>query len=48
MLIYSLSIKTERGFEDIIEAVIESGKLNILGFNTEFPIKEENISIVNI
>ncbi|PTY39852.1 50S ribosomal protein L11 methyltransferase [Brachyspira hampsonii] len=48
MLIHSLSIKLERGFEDIIEAVIESGKLNILGFNTEFPIKEENISIVNI
>ena len=48
MLIYSLSIKIERGFEDIIEAVIESGKLNILGFNTEFLIKEESISIVNI
>ncbi|KLI23021.1 50S ribosomal protein L11 methyltransferase [Brachyspira hyodysenteriae] len=48
MLIYSLSIKIERGFEDIIEAVIESGKLNILGFNIEFPIKEESISIVNI
>ena len=48
MLIYSLSIRLERGFEDIIEAVIESGVLNILGFNTEFPIKEESISIVNI
>lgn len=48
MLIYSLSIRLERGFEDIIEAVIESGVLNILGFNIEFPIKEENISIVNI
>lgn len=48
MIIYSLSVKLERGFEDIIEAVIESGKLNILGFNTEFPAKEENISIVNI
>ena len=48
MLIHSLSIRLERGFEDIIEAVIESGVLNILGFNIEFPIKEENISIVNI
>ncbi|WP_300365982.1 50S ribosomal protein L11 methyltransferase [Brachyspira sp.] len=48
MIIYSLSIKLERGFEDIIEAIIESGKLNILGFNIEFPIKDESISIVNI
>ncbi|WP_300754165.1 50S ribosomal protein L11 methyltransferase [uncultured Brachyspira sp.] len=48
MLIYSLSIKLERGFEDIIEAVIESGQLNILGFNIEFPIDDSNSSIVNI
>ncbi|MEI0526194.1 50S ribosomal protein L11 methyltransferase [Brachyspira murdochii] len=48
MLIYSLSIKLERGFEDIIEAVIESGQLNILGFNIEFPVEDSNSSIVNI
>lgn len=48
MLIYSLSIKLERGFEDIIEAVIESGQLNILGFNIEFPIEDSTSSIVNI
>ena len=48
MLIYSLSIKLERGFEDIIEAVIESGVLNILGFNTEYPIDDTDSAIVNI
>ena len=48
MLIHSLSIILERGFEDIIEATIESGELNILGFNIEFPINDENIAIVNI
>lgn len=48
MLIHSLSITLERGFEDIIEATIESGDLNILGFNIEYPINDENITIVNI
>ena len=48
MLIYSLSIKLEKGFEDIIEAVIENGTLNILGFNIEFPINEPEYTIVNI
>ena len=48
MLIHSLSIILERGFEDIIEASIENGDLNILGFNIEFPINDESISIVNI
>ena len=48
MLIHSLSITLERGFEDIIEAVIENGDLNILGFNIEFPINDDKIAIVNI
>ncbi|WP_295161750.1 50S ribosomal protein L11 methyltransferase [uncultured Brachyspira sp.] len=48
MIIYSLSIKLKRGFEDIIEAVIENGKLNILGFNTEFSAEDSNTALVNI
>lgn len=48
MRIYSLSINITVGFEDIIEATIESGKLDILGYNIEFPINNNNIAIVNI
>lgn len=48
MRIYSLSINITIGFEDIIEATIESGELYILGYNIEFPINNNNIAIVNI
>ena len=48
MRIYSLSINITIGFEDIIEAAIESGVLDILGYNIEFPINNNNIAIVNI
>ncbi len=48
MKIYSLSININIGFEDIIEATIENGVLDILGYNTEFPINNNNIAIVNI
>ena len=48
MRIYSLAINISIGFEDIIEAVIESGVLDILGYNIEFPINNNNIAIVNI
>lgn len=48
MKLYSLAIKVDIGFEDILEAIIESGKLDILGYNIEFPYNKENIAIVNI
>ena len=50
MKLYSISFKVEIGFEDILEAIIESGKLDILGYNIEYPKndKKENIAIVNI
>ena len=48
MRIYSLSININIGFEDIIEATIESGLLDILGYNIEFPINNNNVAIVNI
>ncbi|MEI0580433.1 50S ribosomal protein L11 methyltransferase [Brachyspira pilosicoli] len=48
MKIYSLSININIGFEDIIEATIENGVLDILGYNIEFPINNNNIAIVNI
>ena len=50
MKLYSLSFKVDFGFEDILEAIIESGKLNILGYNIEYPKndKKENVAIVNI
>ncbi|TKZ36085.1 50S ribosomal protein L11 methyltransferase [Brachyspira catarrhinii] len=50
MKLYSLSFKVDFGFEDILEAIIESGKLDILGYNIEYPKndKKENIAIVNI
>lgn len=50
MKLYSLSFKLDFGFEDILEAIIESGKLDILGYNIEYPKndKKENIAIVNI
>lgn len=50
MKLYSLSFKLDFGFEDILEAIIESGKLDILGYNIEYPKndKEKNIAIVNI
>lgn len=48
MRIYSLSINITIGFEDIIEATIESSELDILGYNIEFPINNNNIAIVNI
>lgn len=53
MKLYSLSLKVDFGFEDIIEAIIESGRLDILGYNIEYPKEnknktEENIAIVNI
>lgn len=48
MRIYSLSINITIGFEDIIEATIESGELDILGYNIELPINNNNIAIVNI
>lgn len=50
MKLYSISFKVEIGFEDIFEAIIESGKLDILGYNIEYPKndKKENIAIVNI
>lgn len=51
MKLYSLSFKVDFGFEDIIEAIIESGRLDILGYNIEYPkenITVENIAIVNI
>ena len=48
MRIYSLSININIGFEDIIEATIESGLLDILGYNIEFPVNNNNIAVVNI
>ena len=49
MKLYSLSFKVDFGFEDILEAIIESGKLNILGYNIEYPKnKKENGAIVKI
>lgn len=52
MKLYSLSFKVDFGFEDILEAIIESGKLDILGYNIEYPKpkndKKENMAIVNI
>ena len=48
MRIYSLLINISIGFEDIIEATIESGVLDILGYNIEFPINNNNVAIVNI
>lgn len=50
MKLYSLSFKVDFGFEDILEAIIESGKLDILGYNIEYPKndKKENAAIVNI
>ena len=50
MKLYSLSFKVDFGFEDILEAIIESGKLNILGYNIEYnkTDKKENSAIVNI
>lgn len=48
MKISSLSIKIQIGFEDIIEALAENGKLKLLGYNIDFPIKEPDFSIVNI
>ena len=52
MKLYSLSFKVDFGFEDILEAIIESGKLDILGYNIEYPKpkndKKENVAIVNI
>ena len=50
MKLYSLSFKVDFGFEDIFEAIIESGKLDILGYNIEYPKndKKENVAIVNI
>lgn len=48
MKLYSLAIKVDIGFEDILEAIIESEKLDILGYNIEFPYNKENIAIVNI
>lgn len=51
MKLYSLSFKVDFGFEDILEAIIESGRLDILGYNIEYPkenIIVENIAIVNI
>ena len=47
MKLYSISLRVEIGFEDIIEAIIESGYLDILGYNVEYPAKE-NIAIVNL
>lgn len=55
MKLYSLSFKVDFGFEDILEAIIESGKLDILGYNIEYPKNDKkeksetkNIAIVNI
>ena len=48
MKIYSLSININIGFEDIIEATIENGVLDILGYNIEFPVNNNNIAVVNI
>ena len=48
MRIYSLAINISIGFEDIIEATIENGVLNILGYNIEFPVNNNNIAVVNI
>ena len=50
MKLYSLSFKVDFGFEDILEAIIESGKLDILGYNIEYnkTDKKENSAIVNI
>ena len=48
MRIYSLAINISIGFEDIIEATIENGVLNILGYNIEFPVNNKDIAVVNI
>lgn len=47
MKLYSISFKVEIGFEDIFEAIIENGFLDILGYNVEYPAKE-NYAIINI
>ena len=47
MKLYSISFKVEIGFEDIFEAIIENGFLDILGYNVEYPAKE-NSAIINI
>ena len=48
MRIYSLAINISIGFEDIIEATIENGVLDILGYNIEFPVNNKDIAVVNI
>lgn len=47
MKLYSISFKVEIGFEDIFEAIIENGFLDILGYNVEYSAKE-NYAIINI
>lgn len=47
MKLYSISFKVEIGFEDIFEAIIENGFWDILGYNVEYPAKE-NSAIINI
>lgn len=47
MKLYSISFKVEIGFEDIFEAIIENSFLDILGYNVEYPAKE-NFAIINI
>lgn len=48
MIIYELRFKVNIGFEDILEAIVESGKLNFLGYNIDYPTKNEDFLFFNI
>lgn len=50
MKIFALTIKTELGNEDIIEAIIDSkaSEMSILGYNIEYDPSDENIAYMNI
>ena len=49
MIIYELRFKVNIGFEDILEAIVESGRLNFLGYNIDYPTKNnEDFLFFNI
>lgn len=50
MKVFALTIKIERDYEDIIDAIIDTNimDMSILGFNIEFKSEYEKLSFVNI
>jgi ribosomal protein L11 methyltransferase len=48
--IFALTIKTELGNEDILEAIIDSeeSEMSVLGYNTEYKPSDENMAYTNI